>query len=202
MPGIRVVKVGGSLFDWPLLPLALDAWLNEQPSATNVLIAGGGNLVESIRQASQVFSLDDETAHWLCIEAMSIQARLLGSLLVDVSLVASYGALQTATQAGSCNRIVFDAIKFLREQEFRLPGHALPHDWSVTSDSIAARLAEVFAADELVLLKSADSPSETTAVLVNAGFVDRHFPSFDRCCFRRRFVNLRQVAKCPAEVEI
>jgi 5-(aminomethyl)-3-furanmethanol phosphate kinase len=202
MPVVRVVKVGGSLLDWPELPRALDAWLNEQPSAINVLIAGGGNAVDAIRQASRAFLLDDESAHWLSIDAMSINSCLLADLLPDAVLVSMFGELWSAIETNSCLRIVFDSRQFLREHESELSGSLLPHNWSVTSDSIAARLAEVLPADELVLLKSADPPGKTTTALVDAGFVDRNFPSFNGCSFQRRFVNLRQAARCPAAFEI
>jgi aspartokinase-like uncharacterized kinase len=202
MSVIRVVKVGGSLFDWPSLPRALDGWISAQAAAINVLIAGGGSLVDTIRRASQTFSLDDETAHWLSIDAMSINATFLAGFLPDAESISTYRELRTAIEMDSCRRLVFDAREFLREHESKLAGCVLPHDWSVTSDSIAARVAEVLKAEELVLLKSADPSDKTTTTLVDAGFVDRYFLAFDDCGFRRQFVNLRHVAKCPVEVEI
>ena len=70
---------------------------------------------------------------------------------------------------------VLNCLAFAREDEAR-PG-ALPHTWAVTTDSIAARAAEVFGATRLVLLKSVDVPpgiSHEEAAL--SGFVDAHFP--------------------------
>lgn len=197
MPALRVIKVGGSLLNWPELPLALDAWLTEQPPAIDVLIAGGGDLVDAIRDASRMFLLDDEAAHWRAIDAMSITCLVLAGILADAKLISAFSELQLSIGRSPCQRIVFDPNSFLREHERRLPGCLLPHDWSVTSDSIAARVAEVLKADELVLLKSADPPANDATELANRGFVDRYFPAFDRCCFRPRFVNLRLAAKCP-----
>jgi aspartokinase-like uncharacterized kinase len=173
------------------LPLALDAWLAAQDAAINVLIAGGGSLVDAIRRASRTFSLHDETAHWLATDAMSIHCRLLGSSLANANLISTYSALLAAVETGAGTRIVFDPNQFLRDQESHLPGCVLPCDWTVSSDSIAARIAEVLAADELVLLKSAEAGHATASALVESGFVDRFFPSFDRCHFDRRYVNLR-----------
>jgi aspartokinase-like uncharacterized kinase len=197
---IRVIKVGGSLFDWPLLPIALASWLDEQAPAVSVLIAGGGSLVDAIRRSTQAWSLDDESAHWLCINAMGINARILGEALREKKWIATYADLRLAVGANSSWRIVFDANQFLREHESHLPGCLLPRDWSVTSDSIAARVAEVLVADELVLMKSTDPPATftTTKALAETGFVDRYFPAFDRCHFRRQFINLRRATKCPA----
>jgi len=174
------------------MPTAINAWLKEQPPALNVLIAGGGALVDAIRQASQTFSLDDESAHWLCIDAMSINSQLLAGVVADALLISSYSELRSALEMDSPSRTIFDSSKFLREHESCLPGRVLPHDWSVTSDSIAARLAEVLAADELVLLKSGDPPAATVNKPADNGFVDDFFPSFDRCHFRQQFVNLRR----------
>jgi len=189
---IRVVKVGGSLLDWPELPVVLDAWLKEQPSASNILISGGGRHVDVIRQTSGSSSLNDETAHWLAIDAMSSNSRWLADFLPNTAFISTYAELQSAAANNSCRRIVFDVKEFLREHESKLPGSVLPHDWTATSDSIAARVAEALGADELVLLKSADPPTESITALAERGFVDRYFPAFDRCRFRRRFVNLRR----------
>lgn len=198
---IRVVKVGGSLFDWPQLPTALDGWLNNQLPAINVLLPGGGALVDAIRQASQTFPLDDELTHWLSIDATSINSNVLGHILADAVLISSYCELKSALEAGSPSRIIFDANEFLRDHESHLPGHLLPHDWSVTSDSIAARLAEVLPADDLVLLKSADPLAGTEGRLTDNGFVDGFFSSFDRCHFRQQFVNLRRTVMHPTSAE-
>lgn len=201
MPLVRVVKVGGSLFDWPLLPTALNRWLNDQPPAVNVLIAGGGALVDTIRQASQALSLDDESSHWLCIDAMSIHSRLLVHLMTDALLISSYSKLRSAIEMNSSSRIIYDAQEFLRDHESSLPGHVLPHDWSATSDSIAARVAEVLVARELVLLKSTDPPAGTVKTLAGDGFVDGFFSSFDCSQFRQQFVNLRRTVVHPSGVE-
>src|SRR5262245_12994286 len=92
---IRVVKVGGSLLDWSLLPPALQAWEADQPQGLNVLIVGGGALADAIRQADRLFNLGAEAAHWLCVDAMSITAPLLHAILPDSELITTYSALQT-----------------------------------------------------------------------------------------------------------
>jgi hypothetical protein len=82
---------------------------------------------------------------------------------------------------------LLDALTFAREDEAR-PG-ALPHTWSVTTDSIAARAALVFRAERLVLLKSVDIPPNTPwAIAAAHGWVDEHFP------------HIAQTLSCPIEV--
>jgi aspartokinase-like uncharacterized kinase len=173
---LRIVKVGGSLLDWPGLPTALRTWLAEQAPGVNVLLAGGGKLADVIRRAAETFGLGDEAAHWLCIEAMGTSAKLLAAVLDDNnSLLTSVEALRR--QDGG-QLVILDPREFLLRDERQLPGDVLPHTWSVTSDSIAARLAQVLAADELVLLKSADPPAVVTlADLAACGYVDAYFPA-------------------------
>ena len=187
----RIIKVGGSLLDWPGLPGALTGWLAHQPPAVNVLLAGGGALANTIRQADRSFSIGEENAHWLCVDAMSISARLLAAALPESRFITTFDDLRSELPSNAARNVVFDAREFLYEHERRLPERILPHNWSVTSDSIAARLSYSVAADELVLLKSCDPPAVSLTELADAGFVDSHFAIVDWGRSPLRFVNLR-----------
>ena len=188
---LRIVKVGGSLLDWPLLKDRLTAWLATQPVACNVLIAGGGDLTDAIRRAQEFHRFDDEAAHWLCVRALSVTAQMLVALLPEVSCTSSFDELSAAVRS-STSILVFDPAGFLRQVEPHSPATALPHDWTATTDSIAARLAALSLATELVLLKSADPPPGVpVAELAASGFVDQHFPIAAAGLPRVRLVNLR-----------
>jgi aspartokinase-like uncharacterized kinase len=173
-----------------LLPETLQNWLAAQPIAVNVLIAGGGELAEAIRRADAALRLGDETSHWLCIDALGITARVLAAALKWSEPEAFWDRLN-ARLIGESSAVVFDPRNFLREIEPHLPGCRLPRDWSVTSDSIAARLAEVLGADELVLLKSRDAPAGDWQELARLGYVDRHFALAAANLPHVRVVNLR-----------
>ena len=192
-PFIRVIKVGGSLLNWSQLPAAVEEWLQAQPSAVNVLIAGGGPFTEAIWQASRTFSLSEEEAHWLCVDAMSLTSQLLARIVTNTEPVTQFDELRRRVEQAASGRIVFDPNEFLREHESRLTGSLLASNWTASSDSIAARLAEVLPADELVLLKSSDPPTGEARALADQGYVDEFFPAFARCQFRCRFVNLRSL---------
>ena len=159
-----VVKVGGSLFDWPELPARLSAWLAEQRSVHVLLVPGGGAAADVIRAAHSTFSIGDEAAHWLALRGMTINAHLLAQLL-HAPVVAHWRDDRLA---------ILDAYAFCEADEER-PGH-LPHSWQVTSDSVAARAAHVFEA-RLILLKSIDIPTGMSwEAAVDKGYVDGHFP--------------------------
>lgn len=182
---VRVVKVGGSLLrhqpEAPAKELAasLTKWLARQSSAVNVLVAGGGGFADAIRRADAAYGLGEEAAHWLCVDAMSVTARLLGAIM-KMPVVTEERALPCV-----CPSVcVFDPATFLRDVEPRLFANPLPHASAVTSDSIAARIAESLAASELVLLKSCLPGT-------NTGYVDDYFPVVAAKLPHIRCVNLR-----------
>jgi aspartokinase-like uncharacterized kinase len=187
---VRVIKAGGSLFDFEAFPQAWRRWLAEQPPAVNILIAGGGKLADVIREADQAWGLGDETAHWLCIDLLAASARLLAAILTDARLEDDWERLlQRVKERRGGPPIVFCPVRFLQQREDRFPPQALPHGWNVTTDSIAARIAGILDADELVLLKSADSPAHA-----QPPYVDEYFVQAAAGLNCVRFVNLRRYA--------
>ena len=199
---VRVVKVGGSLFDWNQLPTALGRWLDAQSPACNVLIAGGGALADVIRQADATHALGEQIAHELCVELLGVTARLLEALLAGRVPRVTFSELQEQRTANRPpDRCVLDARDFLLDIESTPPLTSLPHTWDVTSDSIAAWVAYALAADELVLLKSDDPPRNASGQpsldsLATTGYVDRYFPTaLASFAGTVRMVNLRGISQ-------
>lgn len=193
---LRVVKVGGSLLDWGELPSELRRWLANQPSAVNVLICGGGVFADGVRAASELYHFDDELGHWLSIDCLAITAKILARLMT-CPMVQTFGELAALIQSESSGTYVFDPRDWLLDFEGLLPGNILPRDWSATSDSIAARVAGLLEADELVLLKSGDAENTDLEYLAGTGFVDKHFAVAAGELRQLRMVNLRG----PAAIE-
>jgi len=189
-PAVRVVKVGGSLLDFAGLPRAWSDWLAGQTPAVNVLIAGGGRWADVVRDADRMWGLGDETAHWLAIDVLAVSSRLLAAILPDARLEQDWERLRQLMKGREANSpLVFSPVAFLQQLEARFPPHPLPHDWHVTTDSIAARIATLLDADELVLLKSADPPP-----LLQPPYVDEYFTRASGGLKQVRFVNLRGFA--------
>lgn len=170
---IRVVKVGGSLLDLPDLSHRLQQWLASQPRAHNVLIAGGGPLVEQVRQWNRACGVDETAAHWMCVDLLTVTAHLLHAWLPEIPLVESDGLL--CQRVGSDGATIFGPAPWMRHAEPGLPGVWLPTSWDTTSDSIAGRLAVALRADEFVLLKS-DLPKRRAgrelSALAAVGYID------------------------------
>jgi aspartokinase-like uncharacterized kinase len=187
---IRVVKLGGSLLDWDALPRQLRRWLDVQPPARTLLIVGGGRWAGAVRQEDHRRPLDERVAHWMCIDAMSITARLVSEWMPEVVLLDDVGQFHSACQETPL--AILHVGRFLRDVEPTLPGERLPESWDVTSDSISARVAQCVGADELVLLKStlASGPANPQAWAA-AKLVDPFFPHVSGELFQTRCVNLR-----------
>jgi aspartokinase-like uncharacterized kinase len=167
----RVIKLGGSLLDWPAWPAALRDWLARQAPAANISIVGGGPLVDQLRQLDRRHHFSPDAAHWLAIRLMSVTAAIAAELLPEARRVAALAELQFSAAAPLQ---ILDVESFLRADE-NSPA-ALPKSWEVTSDSIAARVATVLGADEMVLLKSAlPAAGSVRETWSRSGFVDAHF---------------------------
>jgi 5-(aminomethyl)-3-furanmethanol phosphate kinase len=160
-----VVKVGGSLLVGPELRPRLTAWLNELPTSRVVLVPGGGAAADVVRELDRVHGLGEEAAHWLAIRAMTMNAHVLAALLPRARVVAQLAELAAAWSAHVVP--VLDCLPMLLDDERHLD--KLPHTWAVTSDAIAARVAEVLHA-QLVLLKS-------VSLAGKHGLVDAVFPT-------------------------
>ncbi|MHB8970411.1 MAG: hypothetical protein ACYC3X_12530 [Pirellulaceae bacterium] len=201
----RVVKVGGSLLELPDLWHILTNWLDRQPLADTLLVVGGGELVEFIRRLDQRFGLGDETAHWLSIQAMSLHGFVLSRLVPDAVWMEGLSDWHSDHKPVEPQRRFISAECFLRREEPQLPGVRLPVGWHVTSDSIAARLAEVCQAWELVLLKSTLPLTEGRPIssqeAVATGLVDRHFPTSAAPLRHVRVVNLRDADFAEASLK-
>jgi len=190
---LRIVKIGGSLLDYEDLPKAWENWLARQEVLPTVIVVGGGSLVNQIRSWNERYPLDEETAHWMCVRAMAITASLLQQRLTGTSLVHEWGDLkQQMAEEKPFAPWIFSVESFLRSVEPDLAGAPLPCSWDVTSDSIAARIAEVLAARELVLCKSISQDAGASwHEQAKAGHVDAHFPVIAEEVASIRWLNLR-----------
>jgi aspartokinase-like uncharacterized kinase len=189
---IRVVKVGGSLLDLPQFAERLRNWLAVQPPAHNLLVAGGGPLVEQVRAWHAAEPIDDAAAHWMCIDLLTVTAHLLHAWLPEIPLVEDDRLL--LQRVGEPGATIFGPAPWMRRAEPGLPGVWLPTSWETTSDSIAGRLAAALPADEFVLLKSALPrrwTSRELSALAAVGYIDPVLARMAPELPPTRLVNLR-----------
>lgn len=169
-----VIKVGGSLFEWPGLPVLLCEWLQKINSARTLIVPGGGPLVDVVRKFDLCHQLGDEVSHWMALQGMSVSARMLSQFLDKAPLITHPDQISDK----SAGRWIIDAAAFACADEAEML--RLPHNWVATSDAFAARIAEVARAKELILLKAADPPAGNFEQWVTAGYIDEWLPRIAR----------------------
>ncbi len=182
-----VIKIGGSLFDRPEFGPRLRNWLDVNAPPETILVPGGGRLADLVRSLDHIHGLGDEVAHRMALHAMTINAHLLAALLSGSCIIDGPDIAELLWEQN--RRPILDALAFCESDE----AFALPHSWDVTSDSVAARLAIVSGATELILLKSASPPAGDVAAWAECGYVDAWLPNvLANTDVQVRAVNLRE----------
>jgi aspartokinase-like uncharacterized kinase len=190
---LAVVKVGGSLFDWPELPGRLNAFLQARrttdPAEATVLIAGGGGAADWIRSLDQIYGIGDDAAHGLAVRALDVTAAVLAKLFPGSIVTDRLDMLEAARDSGATPILAPRRALAEIESSGAAP---LPASWDVTSDTIAARIAAHLGAQSLVLLKSTSLPAEATREdAARLGLVDPMLPCAARSIPHLEIVNLR-----------
>ena len=196
--GFVVVKVGGSLLEWPGMPARLSAWLRELSADRVALVVGGGAFADAVRRLDRVHGLGEERSHGLALRSMDLSARVLAELVPGLVVAETFGGIEAAWKLGA---VAIFAPRAYLEGEDRAGPDPLARSWESSSDSIAARVARRLGAGELVLLKSADpAPGLDREAAARAGLVDRRFPDESRGLRTVNVVNLR--GSEPRRVEL
>lgn len=138
---LTVLKVGGGLGDdaLPALCTALGELGKRHPL---LVVPGGAGFADAVRDADRRFALRAPTAHRMAILGMEQFGWLLSDLIPGA---VRYAGLPRV-RAGAATVLLPAA----------LPLDALPASWHVTSDSIAAWVADRAGAGRLVLVKAVD----------------------------------------------
>jgi aspartokinase-like uncharacterized kinase len=143
-----VIKIGGSLGRGDKLK-GLCCRLAELGRRHRMLIVpGGGAFADTVRHYDSRYRLGKSASHWMAILAMDQFGYLLSELIPGSEPVRSLVVARKIAQAGKLP--VLTPFDLLRRAD------PLPHSWRVTSDSIAAWVAELARAHMLVLLKDVD----------------------------------------------
>jgi aspartokinase-like uncharacterized kinase len=195
-----VVKIGGSLFDLENLGPRLQSFLAGLNTSDVILVPGGGPTADLVRAWDRAFHLGEERAHWLALRALTFNAHFLASILPDAQVIHKLEDCDPLLARGA--KAIMDMHAWALADESS-PDH-LPHTWSVTSDTLAARIAIRSGAAELILLKSVDFLGKNWQEAAAAGIVD---PLFAEIMSRIgpglqvRLVNFRRAGSRPGPSE-
>jgi aspartokinase-like uncharacterized kinase len=173
-----VVKLGGSLAGSD----ALRDWLFVLARAGRgraVVVPGGGPYADAVRAEQRRWGFDDSTAHAMALLAMDQYGHQLAALGNQAS-PAIFEAACTVSQIRAA--LERRAVAVWIGSRMAEGDAALPRDWGLTSDSLAAWLAARLGASGLALVKSlrVEETQTSSAVLAARQWVDRRFPDFLR----------------------
>ncbi|WP_165063873.1 amino acid kinase family protein [Paludisphaera rhizosphaerae] len=194
---ITVVKVGGSLFDWPALSERLQAFLRSDDVRPDrvVLIAGGGPFADAVRALDVVHGLGERSCHRLALRAMDVSAASLSYLIADAVVVDNLPQIADAWR--TARQPILAPRRYLEEID-ESGDDPLPLSWQTTSDSIAARIAERLGARRLILLKSSAVVAGDRVEAARLGLVDSVFPHAARRITEVEYVAFRQPHRVSA----
>ena len=162
-------KLGGSLLIHPSLPELLELFFQQEeeryqlsnPNGENpwkpIIVVGGGEVADCIRDWDGRFIIGQKYAHWLAIKSLSLTAGLVAKLSSRTAIAEepeSIKRIHTEAQIP-----ILDVERFVTY--FESKGLlSLEHNWNTTSDTIALSLALLLEVDEFILLKSCDLNTE------------------------------------------
>jgi len=165
-----VVKIGGSLSHEP----ALRQWLIELCEVGGgrvVIVPGGGDFADKVRQYQSEWSFDDLAAHNMCLLAMTQYALLMQGVLPELVLASSEAKIRRALRDGHV--AVWVPTALMRDTPDPMS------NWDTTSDSLAAWLSTMLNAERLIVVKSCPIlGNERLETLAAAGVVDRSFVDY------------------------
>jgi len=111
-----------------------------------IVIPGGGSFANFVRSLDEALQIGDDLAHWIAIYSMNYNGIMLHKKYPDLERIEKLKTFQDAKQM-FC---IFLPYSFFREDD------TLPHNWDVTSDSIALYVANKLKLSRCFLIKNVD----------------------------------------------
>ena len=149
MPENGIFKIGGKFLERESALKNVISQLNElyhrQTFNKIVILSGGGRLANFIRLSDKTLEIGPDLSHWMAILAMDINGEL-------ISQFSNLNATSDINEIKQVERIfsVFLPFSYLKRKD------ELPHNWEVTSDSIALYLSREMEFYECYLIKEVD----------------------------------------------
>ena len=134
----QVVKIGGSLFPEYAIEL-----VKKLENTNSCIVLGGGEFANLIRKYDNEMNFSQETNHWTAIDCMDIIAKLANDKVDSAKLAYSIEEVNEISDDGFTP--IFIVSEFLREED------PFECSWDVTSDSIAAYVANLLNANLFIV---------------------------------------------------
>ena len=133
-----------------------------------VIVPGGGAFADQVRDAQAMLGTSDRAAHVMALHAMHQTGLMLEDMQARFVGVDTLAAMRRA--------IEINRIPIWMPLRLSAADQTIAADWSVTSDALAARLAERLRFEAVLLIKSCTAPvGAPPKELAAAGIVDPVF---------------------------
>jgi hypothetical protein len=143
-----VLKVGGSLAEYPASLRSLCKKLASLAKVHKILIVpGGGRFADIVRNFDKAYGLSNRVAHEIAVLAMDQFGLFLSDITPNSYVTYS---LEKAKNSRSGTLPIFLPSRLIFRKD------PLEHSWDVTSDSIAAYIAGRLHAKKLILVTDVD----------------------------------------------
>jgi aspartokinase-like uncharacterized kinase len=143
-----VLKVGGSLTENPASLTSLCQQLSVLAETHKIaVVPGGGEFADTVRKFDEKYTLSDAVAHKMAILAMDQYGFFLSDITPESYV--SYSLKEISNSATGTLPILLPSKLMFREDP-------LKHSWDVTSDTIAAYIAQLLHAEKLILVTDVD----------------------------------------------
>jgi aspartokinase-like uncharacterized kinase len=111
-----------------------------------IIIPGGGSFANFVRSLDEALQIGEDLAHWIAIYSINYNGMMLNRKYPNLESIEKLKTFQDAKQM-FC---IFLPYNFLRKDD------TLPHNWDVTSDSIALYVANKLKLNQCFLIKNID----------------------------------------------
>ena len=144
-----VIKVGGSLAQTPPILRGLCNKLSEYAKDYKIVIVpGGGRFADVVRESGLIFALSHTTSHKMAILGMDQYALMLADITPGSHLASTVEEIEESSKIRTTPILLPSRLMFEE--------NPLDNSWDVTSDSIAAYVANWLGAAKLVLVTNVD----------------------------------------------
>jgi len=143
-----VLKVGGSLAENPTSLTKLCRKLSDLAKDNRIVIVpGGGEFADTVRKLDKTYGLSDVVAHKMAIVAMDQYGLFLSDITPNSYVSHSLEEISNPVK---------DKVPIFLPSQLMFREDPLENSWDVTSDTIAAYIADKLHAKKLVLVTDVD----------------------------------------------
>ncbi|MGC9779961.1 MAG: hypothetical protein HZR80_12015 [Candidatus Heimdallarchaeota archaeon] len=149
----NLIKLGGSVTEnrsvKELKELGKSIYKNFQSSKNFVIVPGGGVFADFVRKTQDVYGIDDESVHWMAIQAMDQNALLLRNFIPNSYLI-DFNTSDFPKKVSNDKLPILNVLQYMRLES------TLDKSWDTTSDAIAAEIACQLEVKRLIFVKDID----------------------------------------------